>query len=267
MSILPDPGRITPAPASPDMGRISLVGAGPGARDLLTLRAIDRLREADIVFHDRLVDGEVLALIPHGTRVVNVGKEVGRNAWPQEVICALVVAEALAGARVVRLKSGDPSIFGRAREEIEAARAAGIAVEIVPGITAASAASAVLCEPLTERGRFNRLLVITGTDLHGRPVSDLAACAVPGTRIALYMAVQHLREISRILLAASVSPESDVQIVSHVATARERVSRTTLADLADAAGSIENPSVVLIGIAVQREASDEDALSVTGVSG
>ena len=264
MSLLPDPTDLAPAAPSARIGRISLVGAGPGAADLMTLRALERLRTADVVFHDRLVDPEALALIPAGTRIVDVGKAVGRNAWPQEVICALTVSEALAGLHVVRLKSGDPSIFGRAREEIDAARAAGIPVEIVPGITAASAAAAALCEPLTERGRFHRLLVVTGTDLRGSPVTDIAGAAAPGTRIALYMAVQHLPEIRAGLLAAGVAGDARVQIVSHVATAKQRLHDTTLARLDSRTSGIENPSVVLIDIAAPAGASVGIELAASG---
>ena len=126
------------APEADTVGSIALVGAGPGARDLLTLRAVERLQEADVIFYDRLVDEEVLELGRRDAERVFVGKHVGAHAWPQQRINAVIVAEARKGRRVVRLKSGDPGIFGRAGEEIEAARAAGIAVEIVPGVTAAS---------------------------------------------------------------------------------------------------------------------------------
>ncbi|WP_108261541.1 uroporphyrinogen-III C-methyltransferase [Mangrovicoccus ximenensis] len=143
-------------------GHISLVGAGPGARDLLTLRAVRRLQEADVIFHDRLVEPEVLELARRDADRIYVGKEVGQHAWPQEKIDRVITAEALKGRRVVRLKSGDPSIFGRAAEEIAAARAAGIEVEIVPGITAASAAAASIMVPLTERGETDSFAVTTG---------------------------------------------------------------------------------------------------------
>ena len=140
-----------------------MVGAGPGARDLLTMRAVQRLQQADIIFYDRLVDPEVLELARRDADRVFVGKEVGACAWPQDKIDRLIVAEASQGKRVVRLKSGDPSIFGRACEEIAAAQAAGIDVEIVPGITAASAAAAALGKPLTERGETDTFVITTGT--------------------------------------------------------------------------------------------------------
>ncbi|CAN0459624.1 unnamed protein product, partial [Hapterophycus canaliculatus] len=151
------------APQDDRAGSIALVGAGPGARDLLTLRAVERLQEADVIYYDRLVDPEVLELARRDAERVFVGKHVGAHAWPQDQINRVIVAEALKGRRVVRLKSGDPGVFGRAREEMDAARAAGVAVEIVPGITAASAAGAAMGQSLTERGQTDTLILATGT--------------------------------------------------------------------------------------------------------
>ena len=153
-------------------GHIALVGAGPGARDLLTLRAVDRLQSADVVFYDRLVDPEVLHLVRAETERVYVGKEVGACAWPQDRITALILGEARKGRRVVRLKSGDPSVFGRATEEMEAAKDAGIPVEIVPGITAASAAAASLGQGLTERGATDTVILTTGKCRPGDEAPD-----------------------------------------------------------------------------------------------
>ncbi|WP_084513897.1 uroporphyrinogen-III C-methyltransferase, partial [Salipiger mucosus] len=157
--------RAVARPAARDRtgGHIALVGAGPGARDLMTLRAVDRLRAADVVFYDRLVDPAVLDFARPEAERVYVGKTVGNCAWPQPEIDRLIVREARQGRRVVRLKSGDPSIFGRAAEELEAARAAGIEAELVPGITAASAAAATTGRPLTERGETDTFVISTGT--------------------------------------------------------------------------------------------------------
>ncbi|WP_417727487.1 siroheme synthase CysG [Roseovarius sp.] len=140
------------APRHQNVGQITLVGAGPGARDLLTLRAVERLQEADVIFYDRLVDQDILELARRDAERVFVGKHVGAHSWPQNRINRVIVAEALKGRRVVRLKSGDPGIFGRAGEEIEAARSAGVCVEIVPGVMAVSAAGAAMGWSLTERG-------------------------------------------------------------------------------------------------------------------
>ena len=229
-------------------GRISLVGAGPGAADLLTLRALERIRAADVVFYDRLVDAEVLALIPERTEMVNVGKEVGRNEWPQARIERVIVQEALKGRRVVRLKSGDPSIFGRAKEEIEAAERHGIEVEIVPGITAASAAAASALQPLTERGQFERLEILTGTALTGAMPEDIARGLRPGTRLAIYMGVHTAGPLAEALMAAGVRADAPVLIAERVATRRERRVQCTLGQLVATIllEGIENPALILV---------------------
>lgn len=228
-------------------GRICLIGAGPGAVDLLTLRAMQRLQQADVIFYDRLVDPAMLELARADAERIFVGKEVGAHSWPQDRINAVIVAAALQGLRVVRLKSGDPSIFGRACEEIDAARTAGIPVEIVPGITAASAAAASLGRPLTERGLAERLVIATATCRPGdRP--DLGAGFAPGTTLALYMAMHRLDEVEAELLAAGAPADCEVDIVQQAGTVHERTLRTRLDRLSpDAAGSaIRNPAVVLI---------------------
>mgnify|MGYP003513505551 FL=1 len=232
-------------------GTICLVGAGPGAADLLTLRAMRRLMAADVVFHDRLVSPEVLALIPGRARVVDVGKAVGANAWPQGRINAEIVTAALMGLAVVRLKSGDPSIFGRAAEEIGAAAAAGIPVEVVPGITAASAAAAATLDPLTVRGRFDRVVFATGTTLTSAATRDLAASLVPGTKLVLYMAVAQLAHIEADLLAAGVPGDTPATITSGASTSGERTGRYALKDLAQAVArdGFTNPAVIMLNIA------------------
>lgn len=229
-------------------GGIALVGAGPGAADLLTLRALDRIRAADVVFYDRLVDPQVVDLIPPGVERVYVGKEVGAHAWPQDRIDRMIVAAALAGQRVVRLKSGDPGVFGRAGEELFAARAHGIAVEIVPGITAASAAAAALGEPLTERGETDHLILATGTCRPGEAPPDWGRLLVPGTTLALYMAMGKLAEIEASLIAAGMPGETAIGIVSEATTGRERRLSTTLARLrADVtAAGMRGPAIIFV---------------------
>jgi uroporphyrin-III C-methyltransferase len=234
----------------PKQGSIALVGAGPGARDLLTLRAVDRLRRADVVYYDRLVDPDVLALTSPEATSVYVGKEVGAHAWTQGQIDAAIVASALQGLRVVRLKSGDPSLFGRATEELDAARAAGIPIEIVPGITAASAAAASLGDPLTARGQIDRVVLATGTTLTGDASGSLSASLVPGTRLVLYMAMQHLAQIEAQLIAAGVSPQAEVVMVTHVSLVKQRSIQCSLQGMAEAAqrAEIGNPAVVMISV-------------------
>ncbi|WP_189679186.1 siroheme synthase CysG [Seohaeicola zhoushanensis] len=205
-------------------GSIALVGAGPGARDLLTLRAMQRLQEADVVFYDRLVDPEVLDLARRDADRVFVGKVVGAHAWPQERINAVIVAEARKGRRVVRLKSGDPGVFGRAGEELAAARAAGVPVELVPGITAASAAAAALGRSLTERGVADTLVLTTGMSREGDPLPDSVRMAAPGTTMAFYMAVAQAGRIRTALMARGLSGETEVQVAADVSKPDERLS-------------------------------------------
>lgn len=213
-------------------GKISLVGAGPGARDLLTLRAVSRLQEADVIYYDRLVDPEVLGLARPDAERVYVGKAVGACAWPQDRICDLIVRDALRGRRVVRLKSGDPAVFGRATEEIDAARAHAIPVEIVPGITAASAAAAALGRSLTQRGQTDALVLATGTCQPGDATPDWARHAQPGTTLAIYMGIGQIDTIVAQLMAAGAGPTDRTQVAFDVEKPTELLIESPLADLA-----------------------------------
>ncbi|KZY47537.1 hypothetical protein A3731_29690 [Roseovarius sp. HI0049] len=217
-------------------GHIALVGAGPGARDLMTLRAVQRLQEADVIFYDRLVDAEVLELARRDAERVFVGKHVGAHGWPQPRINARIVAEARRGRRVVRLKSSDPGIFGRAGEEIAAARAAGVEVEIVPGVTAASAAGAALGRSLTGRGVANTLVLATGTGSAHDPLPDCTRLSGPGTTTAFYMAARQAGRIAAALMAQGLAPSSPVEIVVDASKAGQRVLTAPVAELAGAMG-------------------------------
>jgi uroporphyrin-III C-methyltransferase/precorrin-2 dehydrogenase/sirohydrochlorin ferrochelatase len=229
-------------------GHIALVGAGPGAKDLLTLRAMRPLEEADVIFYDRLVDPEIVALGAPEAERIYVGKAVGANAWPQDKIDRLIVAEACKGRRVVRLKSGDPSIFGRAGEEIDAARAAGISIEIVPGITAASAAAASLLRPLTERGETDTFAISTGRAKPGDADPERGRLAVPGTSMAFYMAVEKAGHVRADLMAAGAPAACPVDIVSHASTVRERHVMTTLGALEQTIRdeAVQSPAIVFV---------------------
>ncbi len=204
------------APGETGRGTIALVGAGPGAKDLLTLRAVQRLQEADVIFYDRLVDEAVLELARRDAERVFVGKHVGANAWPQERINAVILGEARKGRRVVRLKSGDPGIFGRAGEELGAAREAGIPVEIVPGVTAAAAAGAALGQSLTERGRTDTLILTTGTGAPDDPLPDCTRFAGPGATTAFYMATRQAARLAESLMTRGLPGHAEVQIAAEV---------------------------------------------------
>lgn len=236
------------APDQGNNGHISLVGAGPGARDLLTLRAVERLQEADVIFYDRLVDPEVLELARRDAERIFVGKHVGAHAWPQDRICAMIVAEAARGRKVVRLKSGDPGIFGRATEELQAARAAGISIDIVPGVTAASAAGAALGHSLTERGVTDTLVIATGTGCSENPHPDSTRLSGPGTTTAFYMAVGQAGRIAQALMGQGLPKDSPVDLCANISKQNEHLVRTTLQDLPDAVDdhNLKSGAIILV---------------------
>ncbi|MFN4154081.1 MAG: uroporphyrinogen-III C-methyltransferase [Paracoccaceae bacterium] len=260
MSYLEDPATIIPCSDTAQRGRITLVGAGPGAADHLTLRAVRCLGQADVIYYDRLVEPEVLAFARPGAECIFVGKEVGAHSWPQARIDATIVAAALKGKRVVRLKSGDPSIFGRASEEIAAAHAHGIDIEIIPGVTAASAAAASLCQPLTQRGVTDRVVLATATCCTGDMPSQIGEIARPGTSLVFYMAMNQLPALSGQLIAAGVAHDQPVMVATNVSRNSERALKTTVARLwqdCDAA-KVRNPAVILIELAKPRDPQPGD---------
>ena len=231
-----------------EQGSIALVGAGPGAADLLTLRALRLLQDADVIYYDRLVDPAVLELARRDAQRVFVGKEVGASSWPQDRINAVIIAAAKQGRKVVRLKSGDPGVFGRLSEELDAARSAGIAVEIVPGVTAASAAAATLGRGLTERGQTDRLMLATAACKPGDPDPDWAGMLQPGTTLAVYMGIGKAHAIVTDMKNAGAPMSLQAEIVSHASTPRERSISCPLGQLpaALAQGGIENPAIIFI---------------------
>ena len=240
--------RTFPKIGTPERAHIALVGAGPGAKDLLTLRAVERIQQADVVFYDRLVDKDVIALARQGADCVFVGKHVGAHAWPQERINAVIVSEALKGRRVVRLKSGDPGIFGRAGEELTAARAEGIPVEIVPGVTSASAAAASLGQSLTERGIADTLILTTGMSRDGDALPESTRFVGPSTTTALFMSVRQSARISASLLARGLPSDAPVQIVVDASKPTERKLMTTAGSFADtlSAENVKGCAMILV---------------------
>jgi uroporphyrin-III C-methyltransferase len=199
-------------------GFVSIVGAGPGPLDLMTLRALDRLHRADVVVHDRLISPEVLDQIPPLAQRVYVGKALGDHAVPQEGIHDLLVAHARLGQRVVRLKGGDPYVFGRGGEEVQALHAAHIAFEVVPGVTAASGCSAAAGIPLTHRDMAHSCVFLPGhladdgASTHSA-TTDWASLARPGQTRVFYMGIQRLSLIARQLIAHGLSPNTPAAIV------------------------------------------------------
>lgn len=229
---------------------VSFVGAGPGDPELLTLRAMQRLQQADVILHDALGTGEILALLPSSIRRIDVGKRAGRHAMPQDEINRLLVRMARPGRRVVRLKGGDPSIFGRLDEETDALRAAGIAYEIVPGITAASAAAAATGISLTSRGKARRVQFVTGHTHDGEAFDPVAAgIAAPGVTSVVYMARGAAPAIATGLLSAGWPAETPVVIVAGASQPEELTIHARLGSLAQAVAALpaQAPLLLILG--------------------
>jgi uroporphyrin-III C-methyltransferase len=233
-------------------GEVWLVGAGPGDPDLLTRKAEKLIRAASVIFHDALVGPGVLELARPGTRLVHVGKRSGRHSRDQKAIDRLIVDAALAGERVVRLKGGDPAIFGRAAEELDACRAAGVAVRICPGVTAASAAAAGLGASLTLRGLARRLTFVTAHARAGEALDlDWAKLADPQTTLAVYMGKAAAKLVATRLMAAGLAGHTPVAMVENASLPDEAVIMTRLDLLGLAAAALgDGPALILIGDAV-----------------
>lgn len=225
-------------------GSVSLVGAGPSDPDLLTVRAAQRLAAADVVVHDALVGAGVLDLVPEGVELIDVGKRPGRPV-PQELINALLVDLARQGRRVVRLKGGDPFVFGRGGEEAIALRDAGIDVEVVPGITSAVAAPAAAGVPVTHRGVSAAVTVVTGHRRRGEPPVDWRALARVGGTVVVLMGVSERATIAAELVAGGLDPATPFAAIVRATTSDEHVVRGRLDQLADAA--VESPATLVIG--------------------
>lgn len=234
-------------------GSATLIGAGPGDPELLTVRAIRALARADAVLYDALIDTSVLELAPAQARRIDVGKRCGRHAMNQAAISRLIVSLARQGAHVVRLKGGDPMLFGRAGEELEELRAAGIPVKVVPGVTAACAAAASLQVPLTHRAVARSVHFLTGHGADGEvPAHQWAALAASGGTIAAYMASRTLGSVTASLIEAGLSPETPAVAVENASRPGERRLFGTLADLPGqlSEAGLTGPTLVLIGAVV-----------------
>ena len=227
-------------------GKVYLVGAGPGDPELLTLKAVRVLREADVVLHDDLISREILELVPRTAIVISVGKRCGAARVTQEEINALLVAYAASGRTVVRLKSGDPMLFGRAGEEIDALRARGIEFEVVPGISAALAAAAALETSLTDRRCASRVVFSTGHRAIG-------ASSEAATHVVYMPGVDYAPIVNR-LLAEGFSLDTPCVIVSAVSREDQSELRTTLGQLPDA-GSLPAPSILVVGEVLRHDSN------------
>ncbi|MFN3457672.1 MAG: uroporphyrinogen-III C-methyltransferase [Novosphingobium sp.] len=234
-------------------GTVWLVGAGPGDPELLTRKAARLIGMASVIFYDALVGPGVLDLAAPGARLVHVGKRSGRHSKDQGTIDRLIVEAALAGERVVRLKGGDPAIFGRATEELEACRSVDVAVSICPGVTAASAAAASLGVSLTLRALSRKLTFVTAHVRAGEPFDlDWAALPDPTATLAVYMGKAAAGDISRQLIAAGLRGDTPVALVESASLPTERQLLTRLDLLPLVAGTAlgDGPALLLIGAAL-----------------
>ncbi|WP_322516722.1 uroporphyrinogen-III C-methyltransferase [Rhodopseudomonas palustris] len=221
------PSRFTP-------GSVALVGAGPGDADLLTLRAVKRLQQADVVLYDDLAGEDFMSFLKPDVELVAVGKRAGHPSPRQDEVSRLIVAHAGRGKRVVRLKAGDPAVFARSDEELRAARDAGIDIEIVPGVTTATAAAAAIGASLTKRGVARRVQLVTGHDVDGRLPGDLdiAALADPAATTCIYMGKATFPALVERLIAHGMSPQTPAAIVESLGSPETRIYRGTIAETA-----------------------------------
>lgn len=233
-------------------GRVFLVGAGPGAEDLLTLRAHRLLMQADAIVYDALVPPALVDMGRRDAERFPVGKRKGCHSKTQDEINRLLVQLGREGRRVVRLKSGDPLVYGRAAEEMDALRQAGVAYEVVPGITSAFAAAADFELPLTVRGVASSLIFTTGHDLTGEVLPDWASLAVSGATVAVYMGSTVAASVAERLMQVGLARETPVAVVENASRANRRLLHGTLKDLPDLAGrdDLSGPVMVVIGEAV-----------------
>ncbi|MBC9070502.1 uroporphyrinogen-III C-methyltransferase [Thauera sp. CAU 1555] len=232
------------------MSKVYLIGAGPGAADLLTLRAARVLTEqAEIVLADDLVSAEILALVRPAARVLKVGKRGGRASTPQDFIHRLMVRYARRGRTVVRLKGGDPYVFGRGGEEIEALAVAGVEAEVVPGLTAGIAVPAAAGIPVTHRAYTHGVTLVTGTAGEGCGEPNWAALASTGTTLVIYMGLTRLLNIVARLIAAGLPPDTPAAAIASGTLAAQRQVKARLADLPARvmADGLASPAIIVVG--------------------
>ena len=247
---------------SPRPGTVFLVGAGPGAVDLLTLRAARLIESATVIVHDGLVGADILALARPGAELISVAKSRSRHTMPQEAINALLVREALTGRDVVRLKGGDPFVFGRGGEEADACRDAGVPFQVVPGVTAALACAAEARLPLTDRRASSAVSFVAGQcrDLSDQDWSGLAG---HGRTLVIYMGVATAGAIADKLMADGVSPALPVAVLEKGGRQDFRALRSVLADLGTmvAREQVKSPALIVVGDVV-RHSDAEDRLTM-----
>lgn len=235
------------------MGKVFLVGTGPGDPDLLTVKALRLMRQADVVLHDNLVTPQIMELVRPGAEKIYVGKRRADHAMRQEEISALLVKHARRGLRVLRLKAGDPFVFGRGGEEIETLAREGVAFEVVPGITAALGVAAYAGIPLTHRDYAQSCVLVTGNTKDGTLDLDWEALARPRQTVVIYMGFQNLAELCGKLVEHGLPDATPAAIVQQATTGHQRVVTGDLASLPSlaAAAELHPPTLIIVGEVVR----------------
>ena len=233
-------------------GRVILVGAGPGDPDLLTVKAVTALQSADVVVHDGLVDSRVLDIAPPTAQRISVAKQRARHTLPQEAINALIIAHVKTGAIVVRLKGGDPFVFGRGGEEVEAVRAAGLPVDVIPGVSAALGCAAEAMLPLTHRDWSSAVTFVAG-QCKGLSEQDWSGLAGKGRTLVIYMGVATAEAIADKLIADGIAPDMPVAVLERGTLKGSRALKTLLADLGPMVvrENVLSPAVIVVGEVVE----------------
>ena len=233
-------------------GRVILVGAGPGDPGLLTVRAVRALEAADVVVHDGLIDPRVLDIARPAAQRISVAKQRARHTLPQEAINALIVAHVKTGSVVVRLKGGDPFVFGRGGEEVEAVRAAGLPVEVIPGVSAALGCAAEAMLPLTHRDHSSAVSFVAG-QCKGLADQDWSGLAGQGRTLVIYMGVATATDIADKLMADGVAPDMPVAVLEKGTLEGYRAMKTLLADLGQmvAREAVQSPAIIVVGEVVE----------------
>jgi uroporphyrin-III C-methyltransferase len=241
-----------------EKARVYLVGAGPGNPELLTLKAARLINAADVIVHDGLVDDEIIAMCNTNARFISVAKQRSKHSVPQEGINEILVREARAGNMVVRLKGGDPFIFGRGGEEAEACREAGIEVEVVPGVSAALGCAAEAMLPLTHRDAASAVSFVAG-QCKGLTDQDWSGLAGKGRTLVIYMGVATAGDITEKLIADGVSPDMPVAVLERGTREGARAIRTLLTDLGDMIDreGVASPAIIVVGeVVLKSDAQD-----------
>jgi uroporphyrin-III C-methyltransferase len=245
-----------------EKARVYLVGAGPGDPELLTLKAARLIAAADVIVHDGLVDDAILDMVNPAARLISVAKSRSKHSVPQDGINAILVHEATAGHMVVRLKGGDPFIFGRGGEEAEACRDAGIDIEVVPGISAAMGGAAEVMLPLTHRDASSAVTFVAG-QCKGLTDQNWAGLAGKGRTLVIYMGVATAADITEKLISDGLSPDTPVAVLERATRPDARALRTILTDLGDMISreAVASPSIIVVGDVVLKSDA-ENALNV-----